>query len=87
MNRRGGATLAVFVVASVALLVVPGPAVLYIVAQSIDGGRRAGLRVDARDPDGWCSCTWAAATVGLSAVDRLVGRCLQRRPLHSAPPT
>jgi threonine/homoserine/homoserine lactone efflux protein len=36
-------TLAVFCAAALALLVVPGPAVLYIVASSIDGGRRAGL--------------------------------------------
>jgi len=36
------ATLAVFCGAALALLVVPGPAVLYIVASSIDGGRRAG---------------------------------------------
>jgi threonine/homoserine/homoserine lactone efflux protein len=35
-------TLAVFCGAALALLVVPGPAVLYIVASSIDGGRRAG---------------------------------------------
>ena len=35
-------TLAVFCLAALALLVVPGPAVLYIVASSIDGGRRAG---------------------------------------------
>ena len=34
-------TLAVFCGAALALLVVPGPAVLYIVASSIDGGRRA----------------------------------------------
>ena len=36
-------TLAVFAVAAVALLVIPGPAVLYIVAQSIEHGRTAGL--------------------------------------------
>ncbi len=36
-------TLALFSVAALALIVVPGPAVLYIVAQSIDGGRVAGL--------------------------------------------
>lgn len=36
-------TLAVFAAAAVALLVVPGPAVLYIVAQSIEHGRGAGL--------------------------------------------
>jgi threonine/homoserine/homoserine lactone efflux protein len=37
------ATYALFVAAAMALIVVPGPAVLYVVAQSIDGGRRAGL--------------------------------------------
>ena len=36
-------TLAVFCAASLALLIVPGPAVTYIVAQSINGGRSAGL--------------------------------------------
>ncbi len=36
-------TLALFCAAAIALLVVPGPAVLYIVASSIDGGRRGGL--------------------------------------------
>jgi threonine/homoserine/homoserine lactone efflux protein len=36
-------TLWVFALASLALAVVPGPAVLYIVAQSINGGRRAGV--------------------------------------------
>lgn len=35
--------LAVFVAAALALLITPGPAVLYIVARSIDQGRRAGL--------------------------------------------
>ena len=36
-------TLAVFAAAAIALLVIPGPAVLYIVAQSIEHGRGAGL--------------------------------------------
>jgi threonine/homoserine/homoserine lactone efflux protein len=36
-------SLALFSVAAAALLLVPGPAVLYIVAQSIHGGRAAGL--------------------------------------------
>jgi threonine/homoserine/homoserine lactone efflux protein len=36
-------TLAVFVAAALALLLVPGPAVLYIVARSVDQGRSAGL--------------------------------------------
>jgi threonine/homoserine/homoserine lactone efflux protein len=37
------ATLLVFAAAALALIVVPGPAVLYIVAQSIDRGRLAGF--------------------------------------------
>jgi threonine/homoserine/homoserine lactone efflux protein len=35
--------LFVFMLAALALIVIPGPAVLYIVAQSINGGRAAGL--------------------------------------------
>src|SRR5438552_1826293 len=38
-----GTSYALFVLAALALLVIPGPAVLYVVAQSIAGGRRAGL--------------------------------------------
>ena len=38
-----GETFALFAAAALALIVVPGPAVLYIVAQSIDRGRLAGL--------------------------------------------
>ncbi len=37
------AHLSLFVIASLALLVVPGPAVLYIVARSVEQGRKAGL--------------------------------------------
>ena len=36
-------TLAVFIAASIVLLVIPGPAVLFIVARSGSQGRRAGL--------------------------------------------
>ena len=36
-------TLALFTVAAVGLLVIPGPAVLYIVTRSVDQGRAAGL--------------------------------------------
>ena len=36
-------TYALFVVAALVLLIVPGPSVLYIVARSIEGGRTAGL--------------------------------------------
>jgi threonine/homoserine/homoserine lactone efflux protein len=38
-----GTTFALFVAAALTLLLIPGPAVLYIVAQSIDRGRAAGL--------------------------------------------
>jgi threonine/homoserine/homoserine lactone efflux protein len=37
------ATLAMFTVAAITLLVIPGPAVLYIVTRSVDLGRAAGL--------------------------------------------
>ncbi|MDJ0924254.1 MAG: LysE family translocator [Acidimicrobiia bacterium] len=37
------ASLTVFVLAALALLLVPGPAVLYIIARSVDQGRNAGL--------------------------------------------
>jgi threonine/homoserine/homoserine lactone efflux protein len=37
------ATLGLFVAAALALLLMPGPAVLYIVARSVDQGRSAGL--------------------------------------------
>src|SRR5215217_7450382 len=36
-------TFALFVAAALALLLVPGPAVLYVVARSVDQGRPAGL--------------------------------------------
>jgi len=37
------ASLAIFVAASLALLIIPGPAVLYIVARSLEQGRVAGV--------------------------------------------
>ncbi|HEY7928111.1 MAG TPA: LysE family translocator [Candidatus Dormibacteraeota bacterium] len=37
------ATFTVFAIASLALLVIPGPAVMYIVTRSVDEGRAAGL--------------------------------------------
>jgi hypothetical protein len=36
-------TYGLFVVAALALLLVPGPAVVYVVARSVEGGRPAGL--------------------------------------------
>jgi len=60
-------TFAVFAAASLALAVVPGPAVLYIVAQSVQGGRRAGV-VSAFGVSTGGMFHVAAAVVGLSAV-------------------
>jgi threonine/homoserine/homoserine lactone efflux protein len=60
-------TVAVFLVAAVALAVVPGPAVTYIITQSIDQGRRAGL-VSALGVATGGLVHVAAATVGLSAL-------------------
>ncbi len=57
----------VFVLASVALAVVPGPAVLYIVAQSVQGGRRVGV-VSALGIATGGFVHVVAAVIGLSAV-------------------
>lgn len=62
-----GSSLALFCLASVALAVVPGPAVTYIVTQSIDKGRRAGL-VSALGVASGGLVHVAAATIGLSAL-------------------
>jgi len=59
--------LALFVGAALALLVVPGPAVLYIVTQSIGQGRRAGLASTGGIFTGTLVHV-TAATVGLSAL-------------------
>ena len=56
-----------FVVAALALLLVPGPAVLYIVARSIQQGRRAGL-VSVVGIHVGTLVHIAAATLGLSAL-------------------
>ena len=61
------ASLAVFVVAALALLLVPGPAVLYVVARSIHQGRRAGLASVLGIHVGTIVHI-AAATAGLSAL-------------------
>ncbi len=59
--------LALFVAASVVLLLTPGPAVLYIVARSADQGRRAGLvSVCAIEAGNFVHVI--AATLGLSAL-------------------
>ena len=61
------ATLALFSLAALALIVVPGPAVLYIVARSVDQGRRAGV-VSALGIGVGGLVHVLAATVGLSAL-------------------
>jgi threonine/homoserine/homoserine lactone efflux protein len=61
------ATLAVFCAATLALLVVPGPAVLYVVTQSVDHGRRAGLVSVLGESTGGLVHV-AAAALGLSSL-------------------
>jgi threonine/homoserine/homoserine lactone efflux protein len=56
-----------FVTASLALLISPGPAVLYIVARSIDQGRLSGL-VSVASVEVGNFCHVLAATLGLSAL-------------------
>ena len=60
-------TLAVFAAAALALAVVPGPAVLYIVARSVDQGRFAGL-VSALGIGAGSLVHVTAATIGLSSL-------------------
>jgi threonine/homoserine/homoserine lactone efflux protein len=60
-------TFALFLVAALALIVVPGPAVIYIVAQSIDQGRVAGL-VSALGIAVGGLVHVAAAAIGLSSL-------------------
>jgi threonine/homoserine/homoserine lactone efflux protein len=59
--------IGLFVVAALALLLVPGPAVLYVVARSIDQGRQAGL-VSVLGIHVGTLVHITAATVGLSAL-------------------
>src|SRR3954470_9753697 len=60
-------TLVIFFVATLALLIVPGPAVLYIVARGIDQGRTAGLASAVGIASGSLFHVVAAA-LGLSAI-------------------
>ena len=60
-------TLALFSIAALALIVVPGPAVLYIVAQSLDRGRVAGL-VSALGVAAGGLVHVTAAAIGLSSL-------------------
>ena len=60
-------TLAVFAGAALALIVIPGPAVLYILAQSVEHGRRAGV-ASALGVGAGGFVHIAAAAIGLSAL-------------------
>src|SRR5262245_50130178 len=63
----GAANLGLFISAALVLLVIPGPAVLYIVARSVEQGRLAGFVSDV----GIHTATLvhvAAAALGLSAI-------------------
>jgi threonine/homoserine/homoserine lactone efflux protein len=60
-------TLAVFALAALALIVIPGPAVLYVITRSIDQGRAAGLVSVLGIAVGGLVHV-AAATAGLSAL-------------------
>jgi threonine/homoserine/homoserine lactone efflux protein len=62
-----GSTLAVFALASFLLIVVPGPAVFYVVTRSVAQGRRAGL-VSMLGVEAGGLVHVAAAAVGLSAL-------------------
>ena len=63
----GAASLSLFVGAALALLLVPGPAVLYIVARSVEQGRLAGFVSDLGIHTATLVHVFAAA-VGLSAL-------------------
>ena len=65
-----GSTLAAFVVASLALIVVPGPSVLFVVSRGVALGRRAALLTVLGNAAGF-SVHIVAVAVGLGAV---VGR-------------
>jgi len=63
----GVSSLTVFLLAALALLLIPGPAVLYIVARSVDQGRTAGL-VSVVGVGLGSMVHVAAAALGLSAL-------------------
>ncbi|MGB3633858.1 MAG: LysE family translocator, partial [Rubrobacteraceae bacterium] len=60
-------TFAIFAVAALALCVVPGPSVLYIVARSVEGGRSSGL-ISMFGVQAGALVHVAFAAVGLSAI-------------------
>jgi len=67
VTMPSGTTYGLFVLAALALLVVPGPAVLYVVSRSIDQGRTAGLASVLGITSGTVVHV-AMATIGLSSL-------------------
>ena len=63
----GTTSLLGFIAAALVVLLIPGPAVLYIVARSVSQGQRAGL-VSVLGLSTGALVHVAAATVGLSAI-------------------
>ena len=63
----GTSTVLVFAVASLTLIAIPGPSVIYIVARSLEHGRSAGL-VSVLGVEAGALVHVAAAALGLSAV-------------------
>src|SRR4051812_29925450 len=61
------ATFALFALASFVLIIIPGPAVIYIVTRSVDQGRAAGL-VSMLGIEAGGLVHVAAATIGVSAL-------------------
>ena len=59
--------LALFVAAGLGIIIVPGPSVLYVVSQSVGGGRRAGI-VSTLGIASGALVHVAAATIGLSSL-------------------
>jgi threonine/homoserine/homoserine lactone efflux protein len=59
--------LLLFMMAAIVLLVIPGPAVLYIIARSLDQGRKAGIASCSGIATGGLAHV-LAATLGLSAL-------------------
>ena len=76
----GATSLGLFVGAALVLLLVPGPAVLYIVARSIEQGRLAGIRLRSRHPHR-DTRPRARRCLGAVGAARLVGGGFQHRQI------
>lgn len=86
-------TYSVFLATAIVLLLVPGPAVLYVVTRSIEMGRSGGLASVAGITTGTVAYV-ALATIGLSSlilfllgVRRLLGRGLEAPDAEAVPHT